>query len=155
MAICACGMRAHCAHLMHVFPRVILFVEDCQQGSSSAPPGGGAAQSSGGGLAYKPGSKARPGCTHKHNSLLDLRMYVCSKIQEMGKAKVIPDPPPTNFNSARRRRSSSHKSGTIHLRRRQIFTIFDPYLPTKAMKSSPLLGPFCGSEFWGFSLLKI
>ena len=69
MAICACGMRAHCAHLMHVFPRVILFVEDCQQGSSSAPPGGG--------LAYKPGSKARPGCTHKHNSLLDLRMYVC------------------------------------------------------------------------------
>ena len=26
---------------------------------------------------------------------------------------------------------------------------------TKAMKSSPLLGPFFGSEFWGFSLLKI
>ena len=26
---------------------------------------------------------------------------------------------------------------------------------SKAMKSSPLLGPFCGSEFWGFSLLKI
>ena len=26
---------------------------------------------------------------------------------------------------------------------------------TKAMKSSPLLGPFCGSEFWGVSLLKI
>ena len=26
---------------------------------------------------------------------------------------------------------------------------------TKAMKSSPLLGPFCDSEFWGFSLLKI
>ena len=25
----------------------------------------------------------------------------------------------------------------------------------KAMKSSPLLGPFCGSEFWKFSLLKI
>ena len=25
----------------------------------------------------------------------------------------------------------------------------------KAMKSSPLLGPFSGSEFWGFSLLKI
>ena len=25
----------------------------------------------------------------------------------------------------------------------------------KAMKSSPLLEPFCGSEFWGFSLLKI
>ena len=25
----------------------------------------------------------------------------------------------------------------------------------KAMKSSPLLGLFCGSEFWGFSLLKI
>ena len=25
----------------------------------------------------------------------------------------------------------------------------------KAMKSSPLLGPFCSSEFWGFSLLKI
>ena len=25
----------------------------------------------------------------------------------------------------------------------------------KAMKSSPLLGAFCGSEFWGFSLLKI
>ena len=25
----------------------------------------------------------------------------------------------------------------------------------KAMKSSPLLGPFCGSEFWGFSLMKI
>ena len=25
----------------------------------------------------------------------------------------------------------------------------------KAMKSSPLLGPFCGSEFLGFSLLKI
>ena len=26
---------------------------------------------------------------------------------------------------------------------------------SKAMKSSPLLGPFCGSEFWEFSLLKI
>ena len=38
MAICACGMRERCAHLMHVFPRVILFVEDCQQGSS-LPPG--------------------------------------------------------------------------------------------------------------------
>ena len=25
----------------------------------------------------------------------------------------------------------------------------------KAMKSSTFLGPFCGSEFWGFSLLKI
>ena len=25
----------------------------------------------------------------------------------------------------------------------------------KAMKSSPLLGPYCGSEFWGYSLLKI
>jgi hypothetical protein len=25
----------------------------------------------------------------------------------------------------------------------------------KAMKSSPLLGPFDDSEFWGFSLLKI
>ena len=25
----------------------------------------------------------------------------------------------------------------------------------KAMKSSPLLGPFCGSEFWELSLLKI
>ena len=25
----------------------------------------------------------------------------------------------------------------------------------KAMKSSLLLGPFCGSDFWGFSLLKI
>ena len=25
----------------------------------------------------------------------------------------------------------------------------------KAMKSSSLLGPFCGSEFWGFFLLKI
>ena len=25
----------------------------------------------------------------------------------------------------------------------------------KVMKSSPLLGPFCGSEFWGFSLLNI
>ena len=28
-------------------------------------------------------------------------------------------------------------------------------IEAKAMKSSPLLGPFCGSEFWGFSLLKI
>ena len=26
---------------------------------------------------------------------------------------------------------------------------------SKAMKSSPLLGLFCCSEFWGFSLLKI
>ena len=26
---------------------------------------------------------------------------------------------------------------------------------TKAMKSSPLLRQLCGSEFWGFSLLKI
>ena len=26
---------------------------------------------------------------------------------------------------------------------------------TKAIKSSPLLGPFGDSEFWGFSLLKI
>ena len=26
---------------------------------------------------------------------------------------------------------------------------------SKAMKSSPLLRPFCGSEFWGFCLLKI
>ena len=25
----------------------------------------------------------------------------------------------------------------------------------KAMKSSTLLGPFCGSDFWGFSLLRI
>ena len=24
----------------------------------------------------------------------------------------------------------------------------------KAMKSSPLLGPFCGSEFWGFSMFQ-
>ena len=30
-----------------------------------------------------------------------------------------------------------------------------PSLTTKAMKSSPLLGPFCGSDFLGFSLLKI
>ena len=29
------------------------------------------------------------------------------------------------------------------------------YHKNKAMKSSPLLGPFCGSEFWRFSLLKI
>ena len=29
------------------------------------------------------------------------------------------------------------------------------YLMIKAMKSSPLLGPFVDSEFWGFSLLKI
>ena len=29
------------------------------------------------------------------------------------------------------------------------------YTVYKAMKSSPLLGTFCGSEFWGFSLLKI
>ena len=29
------------------------------------------------------------------------------------------------------------------------------YQESKAMKSSSLLGPFCGSEFWGFSLLKI
>ena len=28
-------------------------------------------------------------------------------------------------------------------------------LTGKAMKSSPLLRPFCGSEFWGLSLLKI
>ena len=28
-------------------------------------------------------------------------------------------------------------------------------LKFKAMKTSPLLGPFCGSEFWRFSLLKI
>ena len=26
---------------------------------------------------------------------------------------------------------------------------------SKAMKSSPLLGPFGDSEFWGFSLLKV
>ena len=26
---------------------------------------------------------------------------------------------------------------------------------SKAMKSSPLLGPFCGSELWGFSLLGV
>ena len=29
------------------------------------------------------------------------------------------------------------------------------YVLCKAMKSSPLLGPFCGSEFWAFSLLNI
>ena len=34
-----CLWYARCAHLMHVFPHVILFVEDCQQGSSSQPPG--------------------------------------------------------------------------------------------------------------------
>ena len=28
-------------------------------------------------------------------------------------------------------------------------------IESKAMKSSPLLGPFGDSEFWGFSLLKI
>ena len=33
--------------------------------------------------------------------------------------------------------------------------IQDRFGKVKAMKSSPLLGPFCGSEFWGFSLLKI
>ena len=32
---------------------------------------------------------------------------------------------------------------------------FRASLTSKAMKSSPLLGPFCGSEFWGFSLLEI
>ena len=26
---------------------------------------------------------------------------------------------------------------------------------SKAMKSCPLLGLFCGSEFWGFSLMNI
>ena len=31
---------------------------------------------------------------------------------------------------------------------------WNPSYSTKAMKSSPLLGLFCGSEFWGFSLLK-
>ena len=31
----------------------------------------------------------------------------------------------------------------------------EPSVYLKAMKSSPLLGPFFGSEFWGFSLLKI
>ena len=29
------------------------------------------------------------------------------------------------------------------------------FCQSKAMKSSPLLGPFVDSEFWGFSLLKI
>ena len=29
------------------------------------------------------------------------------------------------------------------------------YILFKAMKSSPFLRPFCSSEFWGFSLLKI
>ena len=29
------------------------------------------------------------------------------------------------------------------------------YNTFKAMKSSPLLRPFCVSEFWGFSLLKL
>ena len=33
--------------------------------------------------------------------------------------------------------------------------IFKDVHYVKAMKSSPLLGPFCGSEFQGFSLLKI
>ena len=79
----------------------------------------------------------------------------------MGKAKVIPDPPPTNFNSARRRRSSSHKSGTIHLRRRQIFTIFDPYLPNigisaKCLKRGFLILMYCDLwtiGTWGYPFL--
>ena len=44
-------------------------------------------------------------------------------------------------------------------RRRWLHTVQDFLceldMKTKAMKLSPLLGPFCGSEFWGFSLLKI
>ena len=35
------------------------------------------------------------------------------------------------------------------------FTQNDNFLCPKAMNLSPLLGPFCGSEFWGFCLLKI
>ena len=35
------------------------------------------------------------------------------------------------------------------------FVFASQYTACKAMKSSPLLGRFCGSEFWGFSLLKI
>jgi len=35
------------------------------------------------------------------------------------------------------------------------FQIIAESFYTKAMKSSPLLELFCGSEFWGFSLLKI
>ena len=38
---------------------------------------------------------------------------------------------------------------------RQLEALIEEVYSTKAMKSSPLLGPFCGSEFLGFSLLKI
>ena len=36
-----------------------------------------------------------------------------------------------------------------------VHQVRDIFKLRKAMKSSPLLGPFYGSEFWGFSLLKI
>ena len=36
-----------------------------------------------------------------------------------------------------------------------VLDLLNPTIIFKAMKSCPLLGPFCGSEFWGFSLLKI
>ena len=35
------------------------------------------------------------------------------------------------------------------------FSLNHAIVRSKAMKSSPLLGPFWRSEFWGFSLLKI
>ena len=52
--------------------------------------------------------------------------------------------PPTKIRRISRS-SSSVDVGKVFIRFRK----------TKAMKSSPFLGPFCGSEFWGFFLLKI
>ena len=49
------------------------------------------------------------------------------------------------FSSRRKKRGKKSLLKTRQLK----------YVIYKAMKSSPLLGPFGDSEFWGFSLLKI
>ena len=59
-----------------------------------------------------------------------------------------------NFETNQR---SSGRTGEIHMLVTNGNLLFNNYIfiLLKAMKSSPLLGHFCGSEFWDFFLLKI
>ena len=77
-----------------------------------------------------------------------------------------PQPSSYTYGQAMKNTPSSHEtSGTkeeLYDREKQLAmqeTRLREYqervLRYKAMKSSPFLGPFCGSDFLGFSLLKI
>ena len=62
-------------------------------------------------------------------------------------------------STAKANNSSSNCHNDAATNNRLMFTIGSyedsRFVSLKAMKSSLLLGPFCGSEFWEFSLLKI